>query len=493
MNRFNQYLFLVMMILVTRLPAQLSLSNILEYQLGNLPATEPSNLSTLYDQLNLSYRYDQIRFSTRIESFQTRDRSRSYSVFSQKSVEFEDQEIGVTIGNFYHIIGRGLLLRSYEIPGTVIEDMAFRTRYGFYRDLEGIMGSYTTDIFEINLLYGRPLNNTLPPTQNDNDLWRPHSLQGVEAVFYLSDWQLGGAYLRDETPDRMHEFGSVSVGTILPLDLQVYGEFSQQFGGDDQIGDLSDATAHALYASMNAQFDALGISLEYKDYNEYQLGYNDPPPLVKEHQYLLLNRNTHSVVAVNETGWQSELFYTFGGHVLNINFAKAANELFGKRYDFYEQFVELSYKLNRYTTIKGFFDRNAEDLLGIDDRYTAGLYFESEFLERWGTIIDFEYQTFLLTYSDRETYKNIALLLSVSYAPDLTIGMTAEQSSDPADLPEGKKEGYWLGLNIGYQYSQAHLISFFYGKRRGGNSCTSGICYEILSFEGLEFRLTSTL
>ena len=39
---------------------QLSGNNLAEFQFGNIPGVEPSNLSSLYDQLNLSYRQNNI-------------------------------------------------------------------------------------------------------------------------------------------------------------------------------------------------------------------------------------------------------------------------------------------------------------------------------------------------------------------------------------------------------------------------------------------------
>ena len=305
-------------------------------------------------------------------------------------------------------MGRGLLLRSYEIPGTIVEDLGFRTRYGFYRDIEGIKGGYSDKFFEIYLFQGRPLNNLVPPNLNENNLKRPHLLEGIEGRFYLSDWQIGTTYLRDNIEDKVHEYGALSVGTILLFDLQIYGEYTRKTGGDNGLFDLSDETAHALYASINGQFDAIGVIFEYKDYNDFQLGYNDPPSLVKEHQYLLLNRNTHSVAAINETGWQSEFYYAFeGGHLLNINLSEAVNTLFDKRYIFQEQFAEFSFNLNPSSTIKGYIDRNMEDLLAIKDRYTAGVYYESAFSELWGTTIDFAYQTLNYTQGDKDRYYTI--------------------------------------------------------------------------------------
>ncbi len=37
--------------------AQFSAANIAEFQAGNLPYTEPADLTTLYDQFNFSYQY----------------------------------------------------------------------------------------------------------------------------------------------------------------------------------------------------------------------------------------------------------------------------------------------------------------------------------------------------------------------------------------------------------------------------------------------------
>ena len=63
-----------------------------------------------------------------------------------------------------------------------------------------------------------------------------------------------------------------------------------------------------------------------------------------------------------------------------------------------------------------------------------------------------------------------------------------------APTPEQEtKTRNWFGYSVGYQYSNSHFISLFYGKRRGGTACTAGICYEVLPFEGFELRLSSNL
>jgi len=473
--------------------AQISISNFLEYQLGNLPGVEPKNLSTIYDQLNLSYRQDFVRIHAKVEAFRNADDKISYTSLAQRGISFSHEDLGLTIGNFYHMIGRGLLLRSYEIPGAVIEDIGLRTRYGFYRDLDGFMASYTPGFAEVYLFQARPLNNLFPPTF-DNDLRRPHLLEGIETRFNVSSLTLSGSYLRDNFQSEFKEYGSVAIEAVLPLDLHIYSEYGQQFGGDNKILDLSDATAHVFYASLNGSIADVGMSFEYKDYHDFFLGYNDPPSLVKEHQYLLLNRSTHITIPLNETGWQAEMFYYFDqGHSLNLNFSESVNDLYGNRSIFQEQFAEVNYYLTDATNVKVFIDHSLETLFLIRDRYTTGFYLEPELGNLWSSSIGVEYQQFKRILGEFEHVRNYAVLLSLSKAPSFSVGMTIEKSNDSFELAEGKEEEYWLGGNVSYQYSQVHLITMFYGKRRGGNACTSGICYEILPFEGFEIRLTSLL
>jgi hypothetical protein len=325
-----------------------------------------------------------------------------------------------------------------------------------------------------------------------NEQRRPKLLEGLESRFYIAEYSFSGAYVRDNEDDSYKEFTSLAIEASLPFELQLYTEYAQQLGGDNKLFDVSERTAHALYFGTNWLYKSLGLSYEYKSYNKFLLGYNDPPPLVKEHQYLLLNRSTHRIIPENETGWQAEIFYNLNaGHGINVNFAESINELSGNRYLFQEQFVELNYFLTSQTNVKIFFDHSLETLFAINNRYTVGTFFETELSDFWSISLDLQYQQFDLKLLETNKVKNYAALVSAALSPDLSFGFVLEKSNDPADLPENKDSDQWLGGNVAYQLSSVHLLTVFGGKRRGGNACTSGICYEILPFEGIEVRLTS--
>ncbi len=484
----NKTHIVLIFFMIKGVSGQLSLSNILEFQLGNLPLEQPSNLTTHYDQLNIAYRYSDFIFALKLEHFQNPNPDQSYTHLAQRSVTFKKDGLRLRVGNFYQIFGRGLLLRTYEIPGAIREDFSFRSRYGFYRDIDGVWASYQASWFDLTALRGKPLREFLPPTIPEDE-HRPNLIEGAQVNFYLSEYVLTGIYLRNNQENEFQEYTSFGLAANLPLNIQLYAEYARQLGGQSEFFDLSDNSTHGLYISMNIIFGPAGLSAEVKDYNNFMLEFNDPPPLVKEHEYLLLNRSTHSLEPLNETGWQTEFFYTLnGGHSIVVNMSESINETRFKRFIAQEKFLELGIHLFDDMTIKGYADFAREDLRLQKDRYTYGIYIENDWFTRWGTTIDIEYQNYLRGVTTFNKVENYVAQFSISYAPDLSAGILYEYTTDPGEIYAD-----WMGYNLSYQYSQHHLISLFYGKRRGGNVCIGGICYEVLPFEGFEFRLSSSL
>jgi hypothetical protein len=476
--------------------AQFSAANIAEMQAGNLPYTEPADLTTLYDQLNLSYQYHALRAAVRFELFQSPGAESDYRAFTQRALRFDNGAITLAAGNFYEIFGRGLLLRTYEIPGTILEDVGLRTRYGFYRDLDGLLLKYQTRLFEIKALRGRPLLNTLPPTFSYSDR-HPNLLNGLEAnVRFLENWSAGSGYLHNNQEGAVSRYGTVFISGNSSSSLQLYSEFAQQLGDGNELFDFSDQSAHAFYASANYAAGALGLSFEVKDYNNFVLFFNDPPPLVREHSYPVLNRATHILQPRNETGGQAEAFWRMGPrHKLIANATRAENN-FGEKTVFQEYFGEFEYVLDDQTSIKAFADHSQDPFNLEEDRNAAGLYVQKDWPQNWGTILDVEFQKFTRTLSPAQRVKNYYAALTLTRVPGLSAALIWEKTTDPLLTDDPRTETaetgarHWLAGTLSYQFRR-HLLSLFYGKRRGGPACTSGICYEVLDFEGFEMRVTS--
>jgi len=479
--------------------AQIYGDNTFEFQYGNLPYKKNRNLTTSYDQLNLFYDQNNISLFGRIEQFMTPIRKRNYFDLTQKRVEYQDKQFDIRIGNFYETIGRGLLLRSYEIPGSVYEDDFYRTRYAFYRDLEGVTIDYKNSWMETKVLRGRPLYNIYPPDIKPDSLRRPDLTEAVQSNFYLTqDVSIGGAIMRshsDGVPG-YHDFGDLMFDANLPMQFQLFGEYT--FDTKGKFSSFRKKDSYALYTGLNYYHDSFGLSLEYKNYNKFRLGsgYNDPPSLIKEHTYPVLNRSTHVLETSNETGFQFEFYYNFdGGHSITGNYTTATNKV-SNTFHYWEYFLEGSYKVNEYLTLKSFADYAQDELKGEKHRFSAGFTTEKNFNYEWNIILDLEYQTFRRSF-DPNRAENYYGSLSVTSIPNITVSAVFEASTDvqltddPRTAAIETKTRTWLGGNIRYKISQSNTLDVFAGKRRGGPACTSGICYEILDFEGVEVRFST--
>ena len=106
-------------------------------------------------------------------------------------------------------------------------------------------------------------------------------------------------------------------------DLQ--GEYAQRDVALDRFFSLDRSLGRALYLTATLASGSWGLSLEYKDYQDFALEHiNNPPPLIREHSAYLLNRITHDVLADDEQGYQAELSYALpSGQTLTANATRA--------------------------------------------------------------------------------------------------------------------------------------------------------------------------
>ena len=482
-------------------------SNIFEFQYGNLPFEDDRDLTTSYDQLNLYYDSGNISFFGKFEHFRTALQNRNFAELTQKRFQYQDDTFRLRIGNFYETIGRGLLLRSYDIPGSVYEDAFERTRYAFFRDLEGIAVDITTDRFEVKALRAAPLFNLVPPDFEPDSLRRPDLVEAIQAnVFINEQLSVGGAFMRSHPnfSGEFLEYGSLMFDANPTSNTQFFAEYA--FQNDVALFTFKNEDSYALYVGMNFYLGSFGGSLEFKDYNQFRLGqgYNDPPSLIKEHTYQVLNRSTHVLDTSDETGIQAEVYYNFeGGHSVVANFTTAKNDLF-EEFDYREYFLEGYYEVNEYLSLKSFVDYANDDLKGEEDRISLGFIADKSFDYIWGLVLDLQFQTFTREEFDFDISElmpqksaNYFSSLTFSYLPDFSIGLVFEASTDPqlTDKPSTFEietdTRTWLGGNASYKFNSSNRIDIFAGKRRGGPACTSGICYEILDFEGVEIRFST--
>ncbi len=488
---------LLILILSSEVKAQLQGNNLAEYQLGNVPGSEPSDLSTFYNRMNLLYRYGNIRASLRYEQFNHPDPDMEYYRLSQYNLNYRDKGLELQVGHFNETLGNGILLRSFEIPGSIYEDQAFRVRHGFYRDLKGFSASYNHKFFRVKALRARTLFNLFPPTFEEKER-RPDLTEAVQAEGRVLNQTPGIIFLRNHnsgtTRDYLSFFLKGSLSSFLSYNAEVAKGLDEgpYFRYDDN-------SSFGVYVSLNLSAGPAGLSLEYKNYQNIFIGsgISDPPTLVKEQIYKVLNRSIHVPDLTDESGVQAELFINTGnGDLLTLNYARTRNELF-EDFVFQQYFLEYQIGFREYDNLRVFVDYSEDPFKREDQRYSGGFLLESMIRNEWGASLQAEYQFFERKLGGNPEIDNTVIVLSVFKSSAFNVSLVHESSTDPilVDLVEtsGVETGrrQWWGTNIAYKINRSNKLSLFAGQRRGGPACTSGICYEVLDFEGVELRLTT--
>jgi hypothetical protein len=295
-------------------------------------------------------------------------------------------------------------------------------------------------------------------------------------------------------------YGSASLEGVLPFKINHYSEFVQKTNQGSKLFRTQKEDSYGAYVSLSKSFQSLGISFEWKDYHNLIIGkgISDPPTLVKEHSYKLLNRSTHVSDLGDERGYQIEMYYNLKNDwMLTFNTSKATNQYL-QPYVFKEYFMEVYVPFNENNSLKTFVDWSQDDLSNETDRRATGLYFSTLLTQKLSSTIDIEFQRIKRQYIglEAERFVNFFSSIEISKSGHYSAALNYEFSNDPlvadkASTSQIEKSKHFPGLLFTYRPSGMFNLGLFAGRRRGGPACNSGICYEVLDFEGIELRLTT--
>ncbi|NQU84384.1 MAG: hypothetical protein HQ541_01365, partial [Mariniphaga sp.] len=265
--------------------------------------------------------------------------------------------------------------------------------------------------------------------------------------------------------------------------------------------DFSQENSYGIYLNLNYTTSGFGLSLEYKDYHNFFIGsgLSDPSTLVKEHSYRLLNRSTHVTELYDESGVQAEIFIRPSDkNLITLNYSQALNQ-FGQDIIFKEFFAELNSEINKSSNLEIFGDYSSDELTLEKHRFASGVnYSHLVNKQKWLLTTEFEFQHVRRNTDFQKSYSNIYGGLIISNSTKFSAVLIWEFTNDKikADLANTDKiesKRHFPGVNILYKPTSKHTFQLFAGERRGGPACTSGICYEILDFKGIELRITTRL
>lgn len=465
--------------------AQFSGSNLTELQYGKLP-NDPESFGSIYNKLNLNYRYENFKFSAGAQFYETPYSERNYFEYAWINTNYRNKGWHISLGNFNETIGRGLLIRSYEIPGALLEDVTFRSKNYFSRDILGGSVTFKNKKYFVKGVWGYALNNVIPPTQ-DFDKRREDAIVAFSSGyhFYKQTFEATILKVNSNSSEALYGLGGLS-GTMNPS-LSYYAAYS--FYLDGTFTEYNTSNTYALYGSLNYTEGKFGGSFEVKYYRNFLIGtgINEPPALVKEHTSKLLNRSTHVLIPQNEKGVQFETYYQPSLYTnFALNYTTANNNFEGQTFQYREIFLEFATSAGKGTDLKFFMDYAKDPFKGEDDRISTGAYIEQAIHNnQYGIKLESEWQQF---DRDDKNVQNIANTLTFRKESKIHLSILSEISTDPFLLDEHTSKKSWFGGSLRYQLNNKHSFLFFAGERRGGPACNAGVCYEVLDFKGIELR-----
>ncbi len=499
--------------------AQVSASNLLEARAGYDPFdfSQAKDRYGLYDGLDLGYFGSGARIGLRFETARNSQGQFEYGALTRRFAEWKDGDANagarVRAGNFETILGRGLIHRSFEVPGVVLDPPGEDSPYAFTRDVDGVLLEGHAGPVAARALAGSPNGGVQSPAVErlGGTPRYEGSIAGGQLVYSPGRGaELGAAYLASHVnsgvTDTRQELASGFValdplralGTAGGAALPLYVEYAQSNAGLRDWFRLrtGDDTPHALYASANLIAGRFALAGEWKDYRDFRLGTNDPPSLVREHGYALLNRNTHILNATSEQGFQLEGTATapaWGS--ITLNRSRSDGRLGSRATRFEESYAEVHVPGEAPAPWNAtlFYARGRDTFTFIRSSEVLGGAGTWRATEDWSLTLDLERRTARRVPDTglRDEY----VAANVQRAGLGSLGVVWERTSDPLEATPERPDDPRVFLSgvMTARLSARQEASLTVGSRRGGLACTAGTCYEVPAFRGVEVRLTSRL
>ncbi len=489
--------------IVAEARAQVTVSNIVEAQAGNRPFAEffgqPTNPTSIYDELNAELALSGVRLGFRYESLDNSRQTNTYRTFTQRYADWTASGLHVRVGDFYTILGRGLTMRAFELPGVVLQDAVTGRRSSFSRELDGVRVDADGRFGSVRAFSAQDASSTQSGGQAMLGPWRG---AGVGATYVRLSSGAGGA--------NSQEFGSGFVQwdpsqtwSGAPVALPLYAEYAQANRSASEWWrfERGDAVPHALYVGSEALWGPFALSAEWKDYRDFRTGINDPPSLVREHAFPLPNRATHVLNAVSEHGVQLEGSWAVPDWgTVTVNHSRADGTPSGRALHFEESYFETHLAAARWPTVEAtlFFDRDIDTFVQIAGREIYGVSLTGRFLGPWSSTLDLEKLDAerSAVFGPSIGFTDQVATLQVARSGWGTLAYLWQRTTDPdeedPDLFGGDVEPrVYRAWNASALIGQSHTVQLFVGERRGGPACTAGTCYEVAPFKGAELRLIS--
>lgn len=407
---------------------------------------------------------------------------------THRFVEYQNGGFKFRIGNFYTLLGRGLVLRAFDHQSLRWDS-----------NIDGAKLDYANRFYEIELLGGRPRKTRLSEQEMSKNT--PATGKKLPALYGgqvrlkpLQSIHLGATGVYTEPGAAATEgFFRGSVFSELFSEFgTAYGEFAQvkyPAGQNPEYG-------RSLYVSASTMLGYLGLAGEYKLYKNFAVFdglLSNPPTATREHLFTLLNRHQLVQNLQDERGYAFEMNYPFFEMgLLTASFSRTTDSRFNNMLQEAYSQLEIDDLLNGEWIFAGALQKE------YSKRYLHAVVYTAQQLSRfYALLFTFEHlhARDRATEPDRMFYDQL-LTIGLSKSPRWTLSLITEHSTDftvdPAYQPGNTpvRHFYWNGGQLDVNIYRNFDLSIFAGKRRKGKLCAGGVCVVKPELEGVEVTLT---
>jgi hypothetical protein len=468
---------------------------------------------TFFDQLDLEAAHGAWRAGLRAEAYRSsQEPQHDVTALSRRHAEWVSPHLELRAGHFEALFGRGLLLRAFALPGVVREELG-TPQFGDARDLDGARLRAHGARFDVVALYGAPRRADEPPGEPR----RGDVAGGLAALDIVPGLRLGAEATRTTAPGAGGRPGPeieagggfVQLGFdawlrragLERLSADMWVEYVAARGLQLTPETTSPKSAPdrgtGLYASQSLFVRDLlpglrwGTSIELASYHNLDLDVNEPPALVREHPWALLNRRTHVTQAIQQQSWQVETHLDWGSLALTLNASRAENR---RSRQFRERYVELAGAW-RGARLAVFADRAQDESADLAALRTFGGGLTLPLGGPHAVEIDIESQRGereLGVVDGRFTDRHASL--AWSWANRFTLAAVHQSTDDPLEAEDAAGRVHrrrFDALHASVPVGRHHELLVSWGRRRGGLACTAGTCYKVRAFDGMLARVVT--
>ncbi len=516
-------------LLAQELPSGLRISNQMEYSYGTLEREleDIENRETFENWMNINYTRGIFSTSFRFDTFQPfDDADNPVLVPDHVSTDLAFKNIGIKakrfeleVGNYYVLLGRGLLLSSYE-----------QRDIRFDNNLEGVKTKFKHDLLELTALTGSPEDEN----GERNDILHAGDLEIKIPSEYLFGQRLNygftvlsNQFQAQEGTEFQRLIATSNRAELTSSYFDFYGEYGNKQNTRLGKATLSDSTngnpfyqkGSGLYLSGVVTTEFASLSAEWKDYDNFRIApsnvssefYNTPPSVIRQHSYTLLNRHPLRLDQNNEKGYQLELtIFPTEKAVIVLNTSQTKNQdsdsEFAKRFRISERenfapgatvweeiYGHVNYEFSdEFVATLGF--SKAKELVSSNtETLTPVFEFDWAITEESEIHLGFEHQQ-IKHLEDKS--KSLDQLLTLEYtAHGITFSLLSEMLREK-ELTNNNTSSkttthFWNFGQMAFNLWGNHDLTLGYGSRQGGFVCIGGVCREEPPFKGFEAKLIS--